>query len=116
MQSIIEKTLAIPGISDHLNGRKLYSQLIDSGFNDVRIFSMMRDFSAIEFEDREALFEECFAYRINYLKKECIAHPNDLDAESAYNWMVTALALFENEFYKKNFWYSECDFVGIGRK
>ena len=116
MRAIIDRTMSAPGVSDRLNGRKIYSQLVDSGFDDIRIFSSMRDLSGLDFDAREALFQESFAYRIDYFAKQCAAHPEDFEARESWEWMRTALELFEDEFHKKNFWYSEFDFIGIGRK
>lgn len=116
MESIIRKTMQATGVSDRQNGRKIYTQLFDSGFRDIRIFSEMRDLSRLEYDDRRQLFQESFSYRINYFKKVLDAHPDDRTAIEDHRWMEDALEAFEDQFFQRNFWYCEYDYVGVARK
>jgi hypothetical protein len=108
--------MLVNGVSDRMNGRKIYTQLVNSGFCDVRMFSEMRDLSCFDFDQRTALFEDSFSYRIDEYRKQLDKNPDDLNARNAYDWMRTALELFEGEFHQKDFWYAEYDFIGVGRK
>jgi SAM-dependent methyltransferase len=116
MRNIIEQYMLVNGVSDRMNGRKLYTQLVNSGFSDVRVFSEMRDLSSYDFDQRAALFEESFSHRIDECRIQLDKNPGDLNARNAYDWMQTALELFEDEFHQKDFWYAEYDFIGVGRK
>ena len=116
MYQIIQKSLSAHGVSDRQNGRKLYAQLFDSGYHDIRIFSSMKDLSSIDYDDRDALFQESFAYRIDYFRKAYDQDPLDFQAKNDYEWMKEALDLFEQQFYEQNFWYCEYDYVGVARK
>jgi SAM-dependent methyltransferase len=116
MRNIIEQYMLVNGVSDRMNGRKIYAQLVNSGFCDVRMFSEMRDLSGFDFDQRAALFKESFSHRIDECRLQLDKTPDDLNALNAYDWMQTALALFENQFHQKDFWYAEYDFIGVGRK
>lgn len=116
MDDIIRKTMELGGTSDRLNGRKLYTQLVDAGFHDVRVFSDMKDLSMIDFDDRDDLFKESFSYRINFFEKRRDEEPDNPKAQADYEWMKDALERFETQFFERSFWYCEYDYVAVGRK
>lgn len=113
MDQIIQKSLTAEGVSDRLNGRKLFTQLADSGYHQIRIFSNMKDLSSIDFDDREALFRESFAYRSDYFTKAYERDPSDMQRRNDCEWMEAALELFEEQFYERNFWYCEYDYIAV---
>lgn len=113
MNQIIQKSLTAEGVSDRLNGRKLFTQLADSGYRGIRVFSNMKDLSSIEYDDREALFRESFAYRSDYFQKAYEKDPADIRRRNDYEWMKAALELFEQQFYERNFWYCEYDYIAV---
>ena len=115
MVSIIQKSLQAKGVSDRANGRKQYSQLLDAGFRDVRMFSFMTDLSQFPFDERESFFQESFSYRIDNFKRLMDANPGGAKEKNDYEWMKNALDEFENMFFKTDFWYCEYDYVGVGR-
>lgn len=116
MKAIIDKTMSAKGVSDRENGRKIYTQLFDSGYKDIVMLSEVRDLSKLEYDDRLLLFQESFSYRINYFKKALDITPYDRDAAENHQWMEDALEEFENHFFKKDFWYCEYDYIGIAKK
>lgn len=116
MEQIIQKSLSAPGVSDRLNGRKLYAQLVDSGYRNIRIFSHMRDLSQLDFDDRDNLFQESFAYRVDYFRKLYEKEPFNIQAKHDYEWMQDALEVFEQQFFEKDFWYCEYDYVAVAQK
>lgn len=115
MEEIIHKTMQATGVSDRINGRKIFSQLFDSGYRNIRIFSDMRDLSQLEYDSRALLFQESFSYRINYFKKALDADPDNRQAIADYQWMENALEMFEDQFFQKNFWYCEYDYIGVAQ-
>lgn len=115
MESIIKKSLSLKGASDRFNGRKLFAQLSNAGYRDVKMFSFMTDLSQFPFDERESLFEESFSYRIDNFKRALDANPDGEKEKEDYEWMKEALEEFENMFFKTDFWYCEYDYVGIGR-
>lgn len=116
MQNIISLTMKATGVSDRLNGRKIYSQLLNSGFKELRMFSRMKDISEFDYDERNALYDESFSYRIHYFQKMTKADPENTKAKQELKQMREYLDEFENLFFEKNFWYCEYDYVGVGRK
>lgn len=116
MTQIIQKSLTAQGVSDRLNGRKLFTQLADSGYKNIRIFSNMKDLTSIDYDDREGLFKESFAYRSDYFRKAYEKDPSDMKLRNDYEWMKAALELFEQQFYERNFWYCEYDYIAVAEK
>ena len=113
MEWIIGKSMGVRGASDRTNGRKLFTQLTEAGYGNVRILSNMRDTSALDADERDALFNESFAYRIDYFEKECERIPSDFRLRNECEDMRTALQQLELRFHERGFWYCEYDYVAV---
>lgn len=116
MKKIIDLTLKVPFVSDRYNGRKIYSQLKKTGYNNVKLYSYMRDLSSLDYDDRELLFYESFSYRINYVKKEYELDPDNLQKREAFYTMEELLAKLQERFYDSTFWYCEYDYIAVANK
>ena len=116
VQKIVDKTLAIPGISDRLNGRKLYYQLYTSGYKHVRSFNYVKDVAHKSFDERQQIFQERFAYRRNYLVTRLKEEPTNMALRDDLGWMDYALEQLEDLFGNESFWYQEVDFTFIAKK
>lgn len=116
VKKVIDKHLSAEGISDRLNGRKIYSQLISSGYKNVKMINYVKEISGMDIDQRNDIFEERFAYRRNYLKNQCELHPYDLEKKSDLEFMDFVLECLENKFSEDAFWYCEIDFVGVAQK
>lgn len=116
LKEIVTKYLNAKGTSDRLNGQKLYTQLRNAGFNDIKIFSLMTDTSQRNMEEKEQLFEESFNYRINNFRKRLEEDLQNRQKAEEYEWMKAKLKEMENYFYEPNFWYAEYNYIGIGQK
>ena len=116
VQKIIDKHLSTPGISDRLNGRKLYYQLYTSGFKDIHMMNYVKDLSGKDFDERHDIFEERFSYRKNYIKNLLKKDPTSISLKNDLEWMEYALNKLEELFGNESFWYQEVDFVAVGRK
>lgn len=116
VQKIIDKHLSTPGISDRHNGRKLYRQLYSSGYKQIRAFPYVKDLTGKNFDERMDIFDERFAYRINYLKNLLAKDPDSLTLINDVRWMEYALKKLEDLFGDESFWYQEVDFVYVAQK
>lgn len=116
MQEIIAKGITVKNAADRHNGGKQYYQLLNSGFCDVRTFSNMTDISGMNFEEREALFQESFAYRTDAYRMICEKEPDNEQAKQDYEWICDALERFENHFFECGFWYCEYDYMAVAKK
>lgn len=116
VQKIIDKTLAIPGISDRLNGRKIYYQLYTSGYKHIRSFNYVKDIAHKNFDERQQIFQERFAYRRNYIVTRLKEDPTNMTLRDDLGWMDYALEQLEDLFGNDSFWYQEVDFTFIAKK
>lgn len=113
---ILDIHLNADGISDRLNGRKIYSQLINSGYKNVVMKNYIKDLSGLSLDERNAVFIERFSYRRNYLKKLVEKDPYDEKKRQDLKNITFYLNELENKFDDETFWYCEIDFIGIARK
>ena len=116
ISKIIELHLKTQGISDRLNGRKIYSQLLGSGYKNVKMMNYVKEISEMDIDERYEVFQERFAYRRNYLKILCDKNPYDMESRNNLEFMDYALECLENKFSEDAFWYCEIDFVGIAQR
>ena len=114
-QKIIEKCINTVGFSDRQNGRKLYNQLIDAGYSNVRLETSLKDISNKNIDGRDEIFFERFSYRINYFQKILDADPTNQQKRNDYLFMKYALEELEEKFSEHDFWYCEHDFIAYGR-
>lgn len=116
IQKILDIHLSADGISDRMNGRKIYSQLISSGYKNVVMKSWIKDLSGLSLDERNDVFFERFAYRKNYIKKLADKDPYDAKKRADLKNITFYLNELENKFDDETFWYCEVDFVGIAQK
>lgn len=116
IKKIIDLHVSTEGVSDRANGRKIYSQLLSSGYKNVKMMNYVKDISGLDIDERNDIFEERFAYRRDYLKRLCDRNPYDREKQNNLEFMDFALEQLENKFSEEQFWYCEIDFVGIAQK
>lgn len=116
IQKILDLHLSADGISDRLNGRKIYSQLISSGYKNVVMKNYIKDLSGLSLDERDEIFLERFSYRKNYLKRLAEQDPYSEKKRKDLELITLYLNELENKFNDEAFWYCEIDFVGIAQK
>ena len=116
INKIIDMHVKTDGISDRFNGRKLYGQLIASGYKNVKMMSYIKDTSSLDIDEKEDVFLERFAYRKNYLQNALEKDPYNIEKKNALEAMVYALDMLENKFSEESFWYCEIDFVAVAKR
>lgn len=116
IEKVIQMHLQADGISDRFNGRKLYGQLIASGYKNVKMMSCIKETSSLDIDEKEDIFLERFEYRKTYLQNALEKDPYNMDKKNALDAMCYALDMLENIFSEESFWYSEIDFVAVGKR
>lgn len=109
IRQIVERTYALPGVADRKNGSKIYNWLCSTGFENVRIYSSMRDTSGMKPSEKNNLFKESFGWRLDAVKSVEGEH------SGRYRKMEEGLKKLERRFYDPSFWYCEYDYIGVGR-
>lgn len=116
IKKVIDLHLSCDGISDRLNGRKIYSQLISSGYKNVKMINWVKEISNMDLDERYDIFIERFSYRKNYLQTIYDKDPYNMNNKKRLEEMEFLLSELENKFADESFWYSEIDFVGVAQK
>ena len=116
IQKVVDLHLSCDGISDRLNGRKIYSQLVSSGYKNVKMINWVKEVSGMDLDERNEIFIERFSYRKNYIKTQCEKDPYNAENRKKLEEMEYLLSELENKFSEESFWYSEIDFVGVAQK
>ena len=77
ISEILKLTLKAKGVSDRLNGRKIFNQLWRAGFRNIKMLYDIKDTVGMDFDERHDLFIESFNYRKDYYKKLMNAEPEN---------------------------------------
>lgn len=116
VRHIIHMTQEVDGASDRENGRKLYHQLWKAGFRQIKMRYEVKDTAGKSMEERYALFQGSFSYRINNFRKRHLQDPNNKRFREEYDWMKDALEELEMEFANDSFFYQETVYLAIARQ
>lgn len=109
IRKIVKETSQIKGMADRSNGSKIFNWLQSTGFDQVKIYSHMRDTSEMSTDEREALFKESFGWRKLEGTEEDKKRKRFVDLRNQVDEL-------ENLFDNPGFWYCEYDYIGVGRK
>jgi len=115
ISKIVEKCISTVGFSDRQNGRKLYHQLLSSGYSDIHVETFIKDTGGKSIDERDEIFFERFSYRVNNFRKLYEADPRDEKKRNDYLFMKYALEELEEIFTNQDFWYCEHDFIAWAR-
>lgn len=111
MRRVIEATLASPGVSDRMNGRKIYHQLYRAGFRKIQTVYDIQDTSRLDQSERRDLFVESFSWRRNYLQQAVEQNPGSVPYTQQLREMDELLDELEYDFEADGFYYAE---IGYG--
>lgn len=114
MDQVINMYMSYEGVSDRLNGRKIYNQLYKTGFKDLKMQYLIKDTAGMDFDTRNNLFIESFWYRKDLFEKRLLESKDDSQRKKDLNKMVELLESLEEKFGDPGFYYSECDYICIG--
>lgn len=115
VKNILFMTQEVEGASDRENGRKMYTQLKKAGFGRIQLLYDVRDTLNKTIEERLALFQGSFSYRINNFKKRWDQEPDNPLYREEYEWMQDALEELEVEFANDTFYYQETVYLAIAQ-
>ncbi len=113
MARVIDSTMASPGVSDRLNGRKLYHQLYRAGFRNINMYYDVQDTANLTQEERRDLYIEGFGWRRNYLMTALAQLPQSELLREELNTLDELLSEFEFDFEDSGFYYAELGFGAV---
>lgn len=122
VENVIRATLEIPGISDRLHGRKIYSELLSAGYSEISVQHYNIDTANKSMDEREAIFENTFSWRKNYFCRQVRAAKNTGDLEKintsvhSFNKVVEEVDRIEALFGDPRFYFSFFVTTALARK
>lgn len=116
VQKIIRLYNKADGISDRFNGRKIYTQLFDAGFENIKMFFEVKETATLSPAQKQVVFDQSFSYRTNIFKTLASENPKVEIHKQNLAKMERYLADLEKQFQNPKFWYCELQMVGIARK
>ena len=111
INKIINKHGSLPGVSDHYYGRKVYSHLIEAGFQNISSHSVIRDIVNKTEQERVAIFYTQFIKRKNFIEYLLSQKTSDTLLRDTLDWFGVALDRLLEYFIRSNFYFSETDFI-----
>ncbi len=116
VQKVLERHLSIPGVSDHFYGRKVYGHLMQAGYESVKDFHRIRDLCNKSIDEKIDIFHMTFIQRMNFARQMLQENPENIELKNAVDWLGIAVEKVYQYFLKEEFWYSETDWVFLGKK
>lgn len=106
---LIEKTLKgmydLPGISDRIHGRKLYSEVHKAGYTDIRVKSYYITTAGMTTDERDQFFFDMFYWRKNRYKLLIEKNPSDESILRQYNEYCANYDEIEDRFFDPEFYF-----------
>lgn len=114
LKEILERYEKLVTASDRSNGRKLYSQLYDTGYTNIRMLYSVVDTCEKDRRRKERLYEVGFSFRLKRIEDLLNQNPNNEWLKNEYDWFKNALNEFKDAFLNRSFWYCNTSYIAIG--
>ena len=85
------------------DGREIYNVLQIRGYKDIVLENLAINTVGMTVEEKEAFFITVFGFAKKGIKDEIIAHPEDLDLQEKYQWLMSVYDKLEEKFMNPAF-------------
>ncbi len=106
----------MPTSSDRYFSRKMYSNLLKTGYKNIKMFYDVQDTINKTYEQKREMFIDDFSYRRNYVKQALDLDPNNKDLERKLEEIDNFQKELANLFGDYDFYYTNTISVAIGFK
>ncbi len=113
MTEILDRYGRLINNSDRENGRKLYSQLYNAGYMDIKMFYTVSDTSDKDEAFKQALFNMAFGFRLNRIDALLEKNPDNQFIKNERAWLADALERLKKVFFSPDFWYSVTIYIAV---
>ena len=113
LQEILERYEKLVNTSDRANGRKLYGQLYNAGYVDIRMLYSCVDTCEKDRCSREHLFDVGFSFRLNRIDDLLRKNPDNAQLKHEREWFAKALSELKAAFVERSFWYCNTSYIAI---
>lgn len=102
-------------VNDRQNGRKLYSQLFNAGYEDISIKYQIVDTCGMKGQDKKCMYNIGFAFREERLKEIINRNENNQQIKKEAESLLQALKKFHEGFINGAFWYCNTSYIAIAK-
>lgn len=113
LQEIVNRYDSYVKTSDRFNGRKLYEQLYNTGYVNIRMQYNVTDTCQKTRREKERLFVVGYGYRYSRVEEIMRLNPENKRVQEEGRWLIEALDKFREIFCATDFWYSVVTFIAI---
>lgn len=99
--------------SDRTNGRKLYTQLYNAGYVEIKMLYSVVDTCGKDRKSRERLFDVGFSFRLNRIDELIAKNPENTHLREEREWLERAIAELREAFVDRSFWYCNTSYIAI---
>lgn len=112
LQSILDYTQKIAGISDRYNARKVLSYLKSADFGNITSSYDIIDTIGKSIDERKRLFEKSFSFRRKYLNKTILKGVKTDFSKDEFDKLLSKL---ERNFLDSSFYYMEISYLFVAK-
>lgn len=100
-------------VTDRNNGRKLYSQLYNSGYSDITMLYQNADTCSRSESDKAVFYHVGFDFREQRLNEIAKKNPSNESIQDEVRWQLATLEKIKGMFMQEDFWYLNTSFIAI---
>ena len=101
----------IKSTNDRQNGRKLFHQLYQAGFKDIKLHYSVFDTCECSKEEKMSYFKIGFNFRKLRLEEIKRLNPDNIAIQNEVAWQLEAINKIKEMFLKDDFWYSNVLYI-----
>lgn len=113
LRELMDRYGKIVSASDRSNGRKLYSQLYNAGYVDIKMLYSVVDTCGKDRREREWLYKVGLAFRLSRIDEMLACNPDNERLRAERDWFERTLTEFKNAFADRSFWYCNTSYIAI---
>ncbi len=99
LRKTLDDSYLLDGMSDRTHGRKMYAEVYNAGFREIRVKSYYVTTADMDIDERIDFFFDIFYWRKNRYKRLIDLHPEDASTMEDYIKFCNAYDELEERFY-----------------
>lgn len=103
----------VSSVSDRCNGRKMYKQLSDAGYLDIKMMYQVVDTCEKTRAEKANFYRVGFGFREVRLQEIAERNPQNAGIQKEVEWQLKALFKIKELFGRRDFWYSNVSYIAM---
>ena len=101
----------VHSVTDRCNGRKLYKQLLDAGYLNIKMQYQVTDTCEKSRAEKVNFYRVGFGFREVRLREIADRNPQNQEIQKEVEWQLKTLAHIKEMFGHRDFWYSNVSYI-----